>query len=100
MRPPSSWIRILAIVVSMLCTQLRAESIHFMVPGGAGSGWDTTARGVGMVLRQTGLIDTASFENISGAGGGRAIGTLIEVADRRSNVLMVNSTPIMGLVFS
>lgn len=73
----------------------QADDIHFMVPGGAGSGWDSTARGVGMVLRETGLIDNASYENISGAGGGRAIGTLIEIADRRGNALLVNSTPII-----
>ncbi len=72
-----------------------AEAIHFMIPGGAGSGWDTTARGTGMVLRNAALIDHASYENISGAGGGRAIGTLIETAERRSNTLMVNSTPII-----
>ena len=74
---------------------VQAADIHFMIPGGAGSGWDRTARGVGMVLRDAALIDNASFENISGAGGGVAIGTLIETADRRSNTLMVNSTPII-----
>ena len=73
----------------------QAEDIHFMIPGGAGSGWDRTARGVGMVLRDASLVDNASFENISGAGGGKAIGTLIETAARRSNTLMVNSTPII-----
>ena len=72
-----------------------ATDIHFMIPGGAGSGWDSTARGTGMVLRKAQLIDNASFENISGAGGGRAIGTLIETAERRGNTLMVNSTPII-----
>lgn len=66
-----------------------------MVPGGAGSGWDATARGTGMVLRNAGLIDNASFENISGAGGGKAIGTMIETAARHSDTLMVNSTPII-----
>ena len=74
---------------------VQAADIHFMIPGGAGSGWDRTARGVGMVLRDAALIDNASFENISGAGGGVAIGTLIETAERRSNTLMVNSTPII-----
>ena len=70
-------------------------NLHFIVPGGAGSGWDTTARGSGMVLRAAALIESASFENISGAGGGKAIGTLIETAERRPNTLMVNSTPII-----
>ena len=48
-----------------------------------------------MVLRAAALIESASFENISGAGGGKAIGTLIETAARRPNTLMVNSTPII-----
>ena len=89
-------IRIIA--VCSLCFAAAAaptENLHFIVPGGAGSGWDTTARGTGMVLRDAALIESASFENISGAGGGRAIGTLIETAERRSNTLMVNSTPII-----
>ena len=74
---------------------LRADDLHFIVPGGAGGGWDTTARGTGMVLRSAGLIDAASFENISGAGGGKAIGKLIETADHQHETLMVNSTPIV-----
>lgn len=72
-----------------------AEAVHFMVPGGAGSGWDSTARAVGQVLRANGMIESASVENISGAGGGVAIGTLIETAEFRTNTLMVNSTPII-----
>lgn len=83
------------VVAGAAATGAAADSIHFLVPGGAGGGWDSTARGVGMVLRQTGLIETASFENISGAGGGLAIATLIETAERRRNALMVNSTPIL-----
>ena len=71
------------------------ESIHFIVPGGAGGGWDSTARATGRVLREAGLVDVASFENISGAGGGKAIGTLVETAERHQNTLMVNSTPII-----
>jgi len=83
-------------LLSLTCAvTAQAADIHFMIPGGAGSGWDRTARGVGMVLRNASLIDNASFENISGAGGGKAIGTLIETAERRTNTLMVNSTPII-----
>ena len=87
-----------AIVACLWCLTAAAApagNLHFIVPGGAGSGWDTTARGTGMVLRDAALIQSASFENISGAGGGKAIGTLIETAERRSNTLMVNSTPII-----
>jgi len=69
--------------------------LHILVPGGAGSGWDTTARTVGRMLQGSGLVESASFENISGAGGGKAIGTMIETAARSGDTLMVNSTPII-----
>lgn len=72
-----------------------ADSIHFLVPGGAGGGWDGTARGVGMVMQQEQIIKNASYENMSGAGGGKAIGYLIETAERQKSTLMVNSTPIV-----
>lgn len=71
------------------------KEIHFLIPGGAGGGWDGTARGTGMVLSKEGLVESASYENMSGAGGGKAIGYLIETADRQQGTLMVNSTPIV-----
>ena len=55
------------------------DSIHFLIPGGAGGGWD----------------GTASYENMSGGGGGKAIGYLIENAESYHGTLMVNSTPIV-----
>jgi putative tricarboxylic transport membrane protein len=73
----------------------QLESVHFLVPGGAGGGWDGTARGVGMVLSGEGLVGQASYENMSGAGGGKAIGYMIETADRQHGTMMVNSTPII-----
>ncbi|NNK79828.1 MAG: tripartite tricarboxylate transporter substrate binding protein, partial [Litoreibacter sp.] len=72
-----------------------AESIHFLIPGGAGGGWDGTARGTGEALTKSGLVGTASYENMSGGGGGKAIGFLIENADSNHGTLMVNSTPIV-----
>jgi len=71
------------------------DSIHFLIPGGAGGGWDGTARGTGEALTGAGLVGTASFENMSGGGGGKAIGFLIENADSNHGTLMVNSTPIV-----
>lgn len=71
------------------------ESIHFLIPGGAGGGWDGTARGTGEALHKSGLIDTASYENMSGGGGGKAIAHLIETANQKTDTLMVNSTPIV-----
>lgn len=71
------------------------DSIHFLIPGGAGGGWDGTARGTGEALTGAGLAGTASYENMSGGGGGKAIGFLIENAESNHGTLMVNSTPIV-----
>ncbi len=71
------------------------DSIHFLIPGGAGGGWDGTARGTGEALTKSGLVGSASYENMSGGGGGKAIGFLIENADSNHGTLMVNSTPIV-----
>lgn len=71
------------------------DKIHFVIPGGAGGGWDGTARGTGEALTKSGLVGTASYENMSGGGGGKAIGYMIENADSLHDTLMVNSTPIV-----
>ncbi|MEO1266267.1 MAG: tripartite tricarboxylate transporter substrate-binding protein, partial [Pseudomonadota bacterium] len=71
------------------------DKIHFLIPGGAGGGWDGTARGTGEALTKSGLVGSASYENMSGGGGGKAIGYLIENAKSSEGTLMVNSTPIV-----
>ena len=71
------------------------DKIHFLIPGGAGGGWDGTARGTGEALTKAGIVGTASYENMSGGGGGKAIGYLIENAKSNHDTLMVNSTPIV-----
>ena len=71
------------------------DKIHFLIPGGAGGGWDGTARGTGEALTKAGIVGTATYENMSGGGGGKAIGYLIENAASNEGTLMVNSTPIV-----
>jgi len=71
------------------------DSIHFLIPGGAGGGWDGTARGTGEALTAAGIVGSATYENMSGGGGGKAIGYLIENAASNHGTLMVNSTPIV-----
>lgn len=73
----------------------EVEKIHFLIPGGAGGGWDSTARGIGEALKKSNLVKETSFENLSGGGGGKAIAYLIETADKQQDTLMVNSTPIV-----
>ncbi|PVH28848.1 tripartite tricarboxylate transporter substrate binding protein [Pararhodobacter oceanensis] len=71
------------------------DSVHFLIPGGAGGGWDGTARGTGEALVNSGLIGHATYENMSGGGSGVAIAHLIENAASSDGTLMVNSTPIV-----
>ncbi len=71
------------------------DNIDFLIPGGAGGGWDGTARGTGEALTGSGLVGSATYENMSGGGGGVAIGHMIENADSLHGTLMVNSTPIV-----
>ncbi|MEO1796040.1 MAG: tripartite tricarboxylate transporter substrate-binding protein [Pseudomonadota bacterium] len=71
------------------------DDVHFLIPGGAGGGWDGTARGTGEALTGAGLVGSASYENMSGGGGGVAIAHLIENAESLQNTMMVNSTPIV-----
>ncbi len=71
------------------------EQVHFLIPGGAGGGWDGTARGVGEALKNSGLVETVTFENMSGGGGGKALNYIVENAASNAGTLMVHSTPII-----
>ncbi len=71
------------------------ESLHLLIPGGAGGGWDITARAAGRALMVSGLVSQVSFENRSGAGGGKGVAYLQEAAAQSADVLMVSSTPIV-----
>ena len=79
----------------LVASPLALANLHFLVPGGPGGGWDTTARGVGEAMVKAGIEDNASFQNMSGGGGGRAIAYLIESGTKKGDMLMVNSTPIV-----
>jgi putative tricarboxylic transport membrane protein len=71
------------------------DHVHFLVPGAPGGGWDGTARGVGEALVRAGLVESASYENLSGGGGGRALAHFIATAERQQRTLLVSSTPIV-----
>ena len=78
-----------------LGVQAKIDEVHFLIPGGAGGGWDNTARGTGEALTKSGLITTASYQNISAGGGAKAIAHLIETSAQSDKTLLVNSTPII-----
>ena len=82
-------------LVQMANANVEISKIHFLIPGGAGGGWDATARGVGEALSKSDLVKRVSYQNMSGGGGGRAIAHLVKAARRHQGTLMVNSTPLI-----
>lgn len=54
-----------------------SESIQFMVPSGAGGGWDTTARTMAKVMEGDKLVDdTVQVSNVEGGGGATGLAKL------------------------
>jgi len=69
------------------------DKLHFVIGGGAGGGWDGTARGTGEALTKSKMLKSASFENMSGGGGGKALAFMINT--KPENTILVQSTPLV-----
>ncbi|MDB9736668.1 tripartite tricarboxylate transporter substrate-binding protein, partial [Candidatus Pelagibacter sp.] len=54
---------------------------------------DGTARGTGEALTKSGMLKSASFENMSGGGGGKALAFMINTQPK--NTILVQSTPLV-----
>ena len=74
-------------------SSIAIDKIHFVIGGGAGGGWDGTARGTGEALTKAGMLKSASFENMSGGGGGKALAFMINT--KPANTVLVQSTPLV-----
>ena len=83
-----------AFLFSSISTQSFAiDKLHFIIGGGAGGGWDGTARGTGEALTKSGMLKSASFENMSGGGGGKALSYIINT--KPEGTILVQSTPLV-----
>ena len=74
-------------------SSIAIDKLHFVIGGGAGGGWDGTARGTGEALTKAGFLKSASFENMSGGGGGKALAYMINT--KPENTVLVQSTPLV-----
>ena len=74
-------------------SSVAIDKLHFVIGGGAGGGWDGTARGTGEALTKAGLLKSASFENMSGGGGGKALAYMIN--NKPADTILVQSTPLV-----
>ena len=74
-------------------SSVAIDKLHFVIGGGAGGGWDGTARGTGEALTKAGFLKSASFENMSGGGGGKALAYMIN--NKPADTVLVQSTPLV-----
>ena len=82
-----------AILLLSATNSFAIDKLHFVIGGGAGGGWDGTARGTGEALTKSGMLKSASFENMSGGGGGKALAFMINT--KPANTILVQSTPLV-----
>ena len=78
---------------SISTTSFAIDKLHFVIGGGAGGGWDGTARGTGEALTKSGMLKSASYENMSGGGGGKALAFMINT--KPEGTILVQSTPLV-----
>jgi putative tricarboxylic transport membrane protein len=78
-----------------LSLPLAAERLHLVIPAGPGGGLDATARALGNTLTESQLLQSVSFENRSGGGGGKAMAYFVNSGDSLENTLLVNSAPLI-----
>ncbi|MBN2899287.1 MAG: tripartite tricarboxylate transporter substrate binding protein [Clostridia bacterium] len=70
-------------------------NLDFIVPGGAGGGWDLTMRTTAKVLADTGLVENAMpITNKSGAGGGVAL-SYLQTINGDDKTVVVYSPPLL-----
>ena len=81
------------LLTSISSTSFAIDKLHFVIGGGAGGGWDGTARGTGEALTKAGFLKSASFENMSGGGGGKALSYIIN--SKPEGTVLVQSTPLV-----
>ncbi len=89
----SSLFSAILLFLATTTSSFAIDKLHFVIGGGAGGGWDGTARGTGEALTKAGFLKSASFENMSGGGGGKALAFMINT--KPSDTILVQSTPLV-----
>jgi putative tricarboxylic transport membrane protein len=72
------------------------EHLRIVAPAAPGGGWDQTARVMQQVVRQSGVAETASVENVPGAAGTIGLARFIGAERGSRDVLMVSGLIMLG----
>ena len=83
------------VLLTVLSLPLAAERLHLVIPAGPGGGLDATARALGNTLTESQLLQSVSFENRTGGGGGKAMAYFVNSGPSLENTLLVNSAPLI-----
>ncbi|NIK30259.1 putative tricarboxylic transport membrane protein [Thalassobacillus devorans] len=70
------------------------QNIEIVAPSGAGGGWDTTARSVGKIMEEEGIVDT-DIGVVNKPGGGGAVGWSYINSTNDPHNLFVSSPPLI-----
>src|SRR5687768_628049 len=84
--------------VSDAVAQPAYEHLRIVAPAAPGGGWDQTARVMQQVLQQTGLVRTASVENVPGAAGTIGLARFIGADQGRGDAVMVSGLIMLGAI--
>jgi putative tricarboxylic transport membrane protein len=74
--------------------------LRIIAPAAPGGGWDQTARVMQQVLQTSGIVETASVENIPGAAGTIGLARLIGAERGKGDVAMVSGLIMLGAIAS
>ncbi|MEJ5914570.1 tripartite tricarboxylate transporter substrate-binding protein [Pseudokineococcus sp. 1T1Z-3] len=69
--------------------------LTIIAPAGTGGGWDTNARQLQAVMRETGVVTNPQVVNIPGAGGTIGLAQLAQM-EGRGDVVMITGSAMVG----
>jgi putative tricarboxylic transport membrane protein len=95
--------RCVALLLAMLASSSVAaqpvyDHLRIIAPAAPGGGWDQTARAMQQALQASGIVTSASVENIAGAAGTIGLARLISAERGTGNVVMVSGLIMLGAV--
>lgn len=93
-----------ALIAGAIASPTGAEPtyshLRLIAPAAPGGGWDQTARAMQQVLQSSGIVESASVENIPGAAGTIGLARLIGGERGKGDVAMVSGLIMLGAIVS
>jgi putative tricarboxylic transport membrane protein len=77
-----------------------APAMDFFIPANPGGGWDQTGRLMEQVMLSEGLISSAVFTNVGGAGGTVGLPQFASQFDGNGNALMLGGMVMVGAIIA